>query len=84
MADEYKWEISGLKAGTNEITLDSKGGQADHLIIAVPLKGKVPPLSQIQKALGKDGAPPPPYVEPRASSLRPCLTAASRRPRLSS
>lgn len=52
-------------ASTNEITFDSKGRQADHPIIAVPLKGKVPPLSQIQKALGKEGAPPPPYVEPR-------------------
>jgi hypothetical protein len=63
--DKYKWEISGLKAGKNEVTFNSKGGEdAVHLMIAVPLKGKVPPKSQIVKALGEQG-PPPSYVEPK-------------------
>jgi hypothetical protein len=61
--DKYKWDISGLKAGTNQITFDSKGEDAVHTIIAVPIKGQAPPLSQIQKDLGTNG-PPPPYIDP--------------------
>ena len=61
--DKYKWELSGLKTGKNEITFNAKGKEAVHLIIAVPLKGKVPPKSQIEKDLGSEG-PPPSYVEP--------------------
>lgn len=63
--DRYKWDISGLKAGKNDITFDSKGDDAIHLILAAPLKGKVPPLSQIQKDLASNG-PPPAYVDPSA------------------
>lgn len=63
--DHYKWDISGLKAGKNDITFDSEGDDAIHLILAAPLKGKVPPLSQIQKDLASDG-PPPAYVDPTA------------------
>ena len=33
-----------------------------HLIFAVPVKGKAPPLSQIKKDLASHG-PPPPYVD---------------------
>jgi uncharacterized cupredoxin-like copper-binding protein len=61
--DEYEWEISGLKTGKNEITFDSEGDDALHVVIAVPLKGKVPPLSQIKKDLGKESGPPPSYVD---------------------
>ena len=34
--DKYKWDISGLKTGTNQVTFDSKGDDAVHTIIAVP------------------------------------------------
>jgi hypothetical protein len=63
--DKWKWEISGLKAGSNEITFDSKGDadEAVHTIIAVPIKGQAPPLSQIQQDLAKNG-PPPSYIDP--------------------
>jgi hypothetical protein len=61
--DKWKWDISGLKAGSNQITFDSKGNDAVHLIIAAPIKGTAPPLSQIQKDLGSNG-PPPPYIDP--------------------
>jgi hypothetical protein len=60
--DEYAWDISGLKAGKNQITFNAEGEKALHLIIAVPLKGKVPPLSQIKKEIGKNG-PPPSYID---------------------
>jgi len=60
--DKYKWEISGLKTGKNRITFNSKGKKkAVHLIFAVPVKGKAPPLSQIKKDLASHG-PPPSYV----------------------
>jgi hypothetical protein len=61
--DKYKWDISGLKTGANQVTFDSKGQDAVHTIIAVPIKGQAPPLAQIQKDLGTNG-PPPPYVDP--------------------
>jgi hypothetical protein len=61
--DRYKWDVSGLKAGDNQITFNSQGDDADHLIIAVPVKGQAPPLSQIQQDLAKNG-PPPSYVDP--------------------
>jgi hypothetical protein len=60
--DKYKWETSGLKAGKNTITFNSKGKEAVHLMIAVPVKGKAPPLSQIKKDLASNG-PPPSYVD---------------------
>lgn len=60
--DKYKWDISGLKTGNNPITFDSKGNDAVHLVIAVPVKGTAPPLSQIQKDLASNG-PPPSYVD---------------------
>jgi hypothetical protein len=61
--DRYKWDISGLKTGTNQVTFNSKGNDAVHLIIAVPIKGQAPPLSQIQQDLAKNG-PPPSYINP--------------------
>ncbi len=61
--DKYKWDISGLKAGSNQITFDSKGKKAVHLIGAIPVKGKAPPLGKIRSDLAKIGSgPPPPYV----------------------
>lgn len=60
--DEYAWDVSGLKAGKNQITFNSEGDEALHLIVAVPVKGKVPPLSKIQEDIGKNG-PPPSYIE---------------------
>jgi hypothetical protein len=60
--DEFKWDVSGLKAGKNEVTFDSKGEDTVHIIIAAPVKGTAPPLSQIKKDLASNG-PPPPYVD---------------------
>jgi len=60
--DRYAWGISGLKSGKNKITFKSEGNDALHVIFAVPVKGKAPPLAQIKKDLSKQG-PPPPYVD---------------------
>jgi hypothetical protein len=60
--DKYAWAISGLKAGANTVTFNSKGSDALHLIGAVPVKGKVPPLAKIRSDFAKLGnGPPPPY-----------------------
>ncbi len=61
--DKYAWDISGLKSGKNQITFDSKGKDALHLIIAVPVNGKAPSLSKIKSDLGKQNGPPPPYLD---------------------
>jgi hypothetical protein len=60
--DEFKWDISGLKSGKNDVTFDSKGEDTVHIIIAAPVKGKAPALDQIEKDLASNG-PPPPYVD---------------------
>lgn len=66
--DKYEWDISGLEAGQQQITFDSEGDEALHLIIAAPLKGKVPPLSQIKKEFGEEKeGPPPSYLDFEAS-----------------
>ena len=62
--DKYAWDISGLKKGKNEITFDSEGKDALHLIIAVPVKGKAPSLGKIKKDLASaTSGPPPPYID---------------------
>jgi hypothetical protein len=61
--DKYAWDVSGLKAGKSQITFDSEGDKAIHLIIAAPLKGKVPPLAQIKKELASQNGPPPSYLD---------------------
>jgi hypothetical protein len=76
--DKWKWEISGLKTGSNQITFDSKGDEADdvHTIIAVPIKGQAPPINQIQQDLGKNG-PPPSYIDPSQIQSTALLDAGS-------
>jgi len=76
--DKWKWEISGLKAGSNEITFDSKGDANEdiHTIIAVPVKGQAPPLSQIQQDLATNG-PPPSYVDTSGIQSSALLDAGS-------
>jgi len=61
--DKYAWNISGLKAGSNQVTFNSKGNDALHLIGAIPVKGKAPSLAKIRSDFAKLGSgPPPPYV----------------------
>src|SRR4029077_19999088 len=76
--DKWKWEISGLKTGSNDITFDSKGNANEdvHTIIAVPIKGHAPPISQIQQDLAKSG-PPPSYVDPSQIQSSALLDAGS-------
>jgi hypothetical protein len=70
--DKYAWSISGLKAGVNQITFDSKGKDALHLIAAVPVKGKAPSLSQVKKDFSSNG-PPPPYLDVKGFQTTPVL-----------
>jgi hypothetical protein len=70
--DKYAWSISGLKSGVNQVTFDSKGKEALHLIAAVPVKGKAPSLTQIKKDFSTN-APPPPYLDVRNFQTTPVL-----------
>jgi hypothetical protein len=61
--DKYAWNISGLKAGANQVTFNSKGNDALHLIGAIPVKGKAPSINKIRSDFAKLGSgPPPPYL----------------------
>ncbi len=56
--DKYKWDISGsLKAGAQDLTFDSKGKKAIHLIAAFAVKGS-PSKAALIKALKSNGKPP--------------------------
>jgi hypothetical protein len=62
--DQFAWETSGLHTGQNDITFESKGDEALHLIIAVPVNGTAPPLEKIKSDFAKSGnGPPPPYLD---------------------
>lgn len=63
--DKYKWELSGLKAGANQITFNSKGTSALHLLTVVRLKGH-PTDAQIEKALSSNSNAPPSFVDTSA------------------
>jgi plastocyanin len=58
--DKYAWDISGLKAGANQVTFNSKGNDTLHLIGAIPVTDKVPPLAKIRSDFAKLGNGPPP------------------------
>ncbi len=61
--DKYAWNISGLKAGANQVTFNSKGDDALHLIGAIPVRGKAPSVAKIRSDFAKlGGGPPPPYI----------------------
>lgn len=54
--DKYKWEISGLHAGANQITFNSKGKDALHNLAIFPVNGNAT-VDQIKKALASNGPP---------------------------
>jgi hypothetical protein len=62
--DKYKWQISGpLKAGSNEITFNSKGKDALHHIAVLRVTADVP-LAKVVKDFEKQNGPPPSYIDP--------------------
>jgi hypothetical protein len=61
--DKYKWKVSGLKAGTNEVTFQSKGKNALHSLDVVRLTHNVS-LAQIEAALASKSGGPPSFIDP--------------------
>jgi hypothetical protein len=56
--DKYAWNISGLKAGNDQITFNAKGKEALHLIAAVRIKdGENPSLAEIKKSFASQKPP---------------------------
>jgi hypothetical protein len=64
---QYQWESSGLHAGNNTITFDSKGDKALHLLVAVPVKGNISD-DQIKQALESQNGPPPKALDVQNAS----------------
>jgi hypothetical protein len=60
--DEFAWDVSGLKAGKQQITFESEGDDSIHLILAVPVKGKTPSLAEVKEDFRSEG-PPPSYLD---------------------
>lgn len=56
---KYDWRVEGLKAGQNEITFDSRGGEnALHHIVVLPLKPDAT-LEDVQSFFKDEKGPPP-------------------------
>jgi hypothetical protein len=52
--DKFKWEgLDGLTAGKNKITFDSKGKDALHHIVAIPMTGKAT-VAELEKGLASN------------------------------
>jgi hypothetical protein len=77
--DKYQWDISGLKAGKNEITFDSEGDNTLHFILATPVKGKAPSESRLKSDFGSGGRgkPPPSYLDLQSSVASAVLDSGS-------
>ena len=55
-AHEYEWKSEGLKAGANEITFDSQGDEALHVLVAAPINGNAT-IDQVGQELDSDAPP---------------------------
>lgn len=55
-AHEYEWQSEGLKAGQNEITFDSQGEEALHILLAAPIRGNAT-IEQVGKELDSNAPP---------------------------
>jgi hypothetical protein len=56
--DRYRWDVSGLKAGANTVTFNSKGSDAVHHIVAAPIVGNAS-IGDVKSALESNSGPPP-------------------------
>ncbi|MDX6633233.1 MAG: hypothetical protein QOG26_1238 [Solirubrobacterales bacterium] len=61
-SDGYKWEISGLKAGSNTVTFKSEGDKALHHVQIAPVIGN-PTVDQIKKFFKSNGSGKPPVSQ---------------------
>lgn len=58
--DEYEFQTSGLKAGTNRIEFDNNSKEALHHVVAIPIKGNAT-IAEAKKAFtAKHPTGPPP------------------------
>jgi hypothetical protein len=53
---EYEWQSEGLKAGANEITFDSQGDKALHILVAAPIRGNAT-IEQVGQELDSNAPP---------------------------
>ena len=69
--DDYRFEASGLKAGTNQITFTNGGGQLHHVVIARLAEGAT--LDQAQEFFTTQDFKGPPPVDFDASEITAVL-----------
>jgi hypothetical protein len=55
-AHEYEWKSEGLKPGQNEITFDSQGDEALHVLVAAPINGNAT-IEQVGQELDSNAPP---------------------------
>jgi hypothetical protein len=55
-AHEYEWKSEGLEAGANEITFDSQGTEALHILVAAPIRGNAT-IAQVGRELDSNAPP---------------------------
>lgn len=55
-AHEYEWKSEGLEAGANEITFDSQGAEALHILVAAPIRGNAT-IEQVGRELDSNAPP---------------------------
>jgi hypothetical protein len=55
-AHEYEWKSEGLEAGGNEITFDSQGDEALHILVAAPIRGNAT-IEQVARELDSNAPP---------------------------
>jgi hypothetical protein len=74
--DDYQFEASGFKAGTNQITFTNGGGQLHHVVIARLTEGAT--LDQAHEFFTTEDFKGPPPVDFDASEITAVLDAGGK------
>jgi hypothetical protein len=74
--DDYRFEASGFKAGTNQITFSNGGGQLHHVVIARLAEGAT--LDKAQELFATEDFKGPPPIDFDASEITAVLDAGGK------
>jgi hypothetical protein len=75
-ADDYRFEASGFKAGTNQITFTNGGGQLHHVVIARLAEGAT--LDQAREFFATEDFKGPPPIDFDASEVTAVLDSGGK------
>jgi hypothetical protein len=74
--DDYRFEATGLKAGTNQITFTNSGGQLHHVVIARMAEGAT--LDKAQEFFTTENFKGPPPIDFDASEITAVLDSGGK------